>query len=79
MKKEMNLFESEEKMAKNFIKVVLSKNESLREKINSFSDKDEFLKDLTQEISWRYAIDSDISDVEWFIDLSVNVYIKNNK
>lgn len=74
MKKEMNLFESEEKMAKNFISTILNEDKILANKINSFTDKDDFIKDLTQEISWRYAIDSKKENVKWFIELFTKVH-----
>lgn len=74
MKKEMNLFESEEKMAKNFISTILNEDKILANKINSFTDKDDFIKDLTMEISWRYASDSKKEDVKWFIELFVEVH-----
>lgn len=74
MKKEMNLFESEEKMAKNFISTILNEDKILANKINSFTDKDDFIKDLVMEISWRYAFDSKKEDVKWFIELFVEVH-----
>lgn len=74
MKKEMNLFESEEKMAKNFISTILNEDKILANKINSFTDKDDFIKDLVMEISWRYASDSKKENVKWFIELFVEVH-----
>lgn len=74
MKKEMNLFESEEKMAKNFISTILNEDKILANKINSFTDKDDFIKDLVMEISWRYASDSKKEDVKWFIELFTKVH-----
>ena len=74
MKKEMNLFESEEKMAMNFINIILNEDKILASKIDSFTDKDDFIKDLTQEISWRYASDSKKEDVKWFIELFTKVH-----
>lgn len=74
MKKEMNLFESEEKMAKNFIRTILNEDKILANKINSFTDKDDFIKDLVMEISWRYASDSKKENVKWFIELFVEVH-----
>ncbi|WP_336007063.1 hypothetical protein [Fusobacterium polymorphum] len=69
MKKEVSLFESEEKTAKNFINTILNEDKILANKINSFTDKDDFIKDLIMEISWRYAFDSKKEDVKWFIEL----------
>lgn len=74
MRKEMSLFESEEKMAKNFINTILNEDKVLANKIDSFTDKDDFIKDLTQEISWRYAIDSKKENVKWFIELFAKVH-----
>lgn len=74
MKKEMNLFESEEKMAKNFVSTILNEDKILANKIDSFTDKDDFIKDLVMEISWRYASDSKKEDVKWFIELFVEVH-----
>lgn len=74
MRKEMSLFESEEKMAKNFINTILNEDKILANKIDSFTDKDDFIKDLTQEISWRYAIDSKKENVKWFIELFAKVH-----
>lgn len=74
MKKEMSLFESEEKMAKNFVNTILNEDKVLANKIDSFTDKDDFIKDLIQEISWRYASDSKKEDVKWFIELFTKVH-----
>lgn len=74
MKKEMNLFESEEKMAKNFISTILNEDKILANKINSFVDKDDFIKELIIEISCRYASDSKKEDVKWFIELFTKVH-----
>lgn len=74
MKKEMNLFESEEKMAKNFVNTILNEDKILANKIDSFTDKDDFIKDLIMEISWRYASDSKKEDVKWFIELFTKVH-----
>lgn len=74
MKKEMNLFESEEKMAMNFINTILNEDKVLANKIDSFTDKDDFIKDLIMEISWRYASDSKKEDVKWFIELFTKVH-----
>lgn len=74
MKKEMNLFENEEKMAKNFVNTILNEDKILANKIDSFTDKDDFIKDLIMEISWRYASDSKKEDVKWFIELFTKVH-----
>ena len=74
MKKEMKLFEIEEKMAKNFINTILNEDKILANKINSFTDKDGFINDLIMEISWRYASDSKKEDVKWFIELFTKVH-----
>jgi hypothetical protein len=74
MKKEMNLFESEEKMAKNFVNTILNEDKILANKIDSFNDKDDFIKDLIMEISWRYASDSKKENVKWFIELFAKVH-----
>ena len=74
MKKEGSLFESEEKMAKNFINIILNEDKILENKIDSFTDKDDFIKDLIMEISWRYASDSKKEDVKWFIELFTKVH-----
>jgi hypothetical protein len=74
MKKEMNLFESEEKMAKNFVNTILNEDKILANKIDSFTDKDDFIKDLIMEISWRYASDSKKENVKWFIELFAKVH-----
>ena len=74
MKKEMNLFESEEKMAKNFVNTILNEDKILANKIDSFTDKDDFIKDLIMEISWRYASDSKKENVKWFIELFTKVH-----
>lgn len=73
MKKEMNLFEIEEKMAMNFINIILNEDKILASKIDSFTDKDDFIKELIMEISWRYASDSKKEDVKWFIELFTKV------
>ena len=74
MKKEMNLFEMEEKMAKNFINTILNEDKILANKIDSFTDKDDFIKNLIFEISWRYAFDSTKEEVKWFIELFTEVH-----
>ena len=73
MKKEMTLFEIEEKMAMNFINIILNEDKILASKIDSFTDKDDFIKELIMEISWRYASDSKKEDVKWFIELFTKV------
>ena len=74
MKKEMNLFEMEEKMAKNFVNTILNEDKILANKIDSFTDKDDFIKNLIFEISWRYAFDSTKEEVKWFIELFTEVH-----
>lgn len=74
MKKEMNLFEIEEKMAKNFVNTILNEDKILANKIDSFTDKDDFIKNLIFEISWRYASDSEKEEVKWFIELFAEVH-----
>lgn len=46
MKKEMNLFEIEEKIARKFLNNILLNDDLLFDKINSFNDKDSFIKIL---------------------------------
>ena len=73
MKKELSLLESEKKMAKNFVNTILNEDKILANKINSFTDKDDFIKELITEISWRYASDSKKEDVKRFIKLLIKV------
>ncbi len=71
MKKEMNLFEIEEKIARKFLNNILLNDDLLFDKINSFNDKDSFIKILIFEISQRFGIDSNIEDIKWFVKLAV--------
>ena len=71
MKKEMNLFEIEEKIARKFLNNILLNDDLLFDKINSFNDKDSFIKNLIFEISWRFGVDSNIEDIKWFVKLAV--------
>ena len=64
MKKEMNLFEIEEKIARKFLNNILLNDDLLFDKIN-------FIKNLIFEISWRFGIDSNIEDIKWFVKLAV--------
>ena len=71
MKKEMSLFESEEKIARKFLNNILLNDDLLFDKINSFNDKNNFIKNLIFEISCRFGIDSNIEDIKWFVKLAV--------
>lgn len=74
MKKEMSLFEIEEKIARKFLNNILLNDDLLFNKINSFNDKDNFIKILIFEISWRFGIDSNIEDIKWFVKLAVKLH-----
>lgn len=71
MKKEMNLFEIEEKIARKFLNNILLNDDLLFDKINYFNDKDSFIKILIFEISQRFGVDSNIEDIKWFVKLAV--------
>lgn len=71
MKKEMNLFEIEEKIARKFLNNILLNDDLLFDKINFFNDKDSFIKILIFEISQRFGVDSNIEDIKWFVKLAV--------